>query len=185
MAGVAGSFVDALVVIYDKDYNYVTKTVVTGHDRKAMHIEIASVDEELRVGMRLYLLIIHGEGASEFRGVVRTVSFSMSEISLFAEKPRAGRGAVRHTLNVPASVSKLIIDREEHKPNEPMQVTIENLSSTGALVKSPVLYFEAGTILQIDFSIHDREATINARVVREQINSDNSYSFGCQLMFLQ
>ena len=183
MSNETGDFTDSLVVVYDNDNNFIAKTIVKDHDRRAMVIETPPDLGCAKTGARLNLLIIHAKGASDFCGVVRRTGISRCEISLFSERPRQGREAIRHTLNAPAIITKLIIDSEEHTPREPLDVIIENLSVTGALVNSPVLYFDKGTVLHIEFHFYEKDATIYAKVVREQLNSDNSYSFGCRLLF--
>jgi len=185
MAGKMGRFDEALAVIYDSNNEFITKTVVTGHDKSTMYISVAHELKEVKTGARLNVLIVHPSGASEFGGILRRArtAISQCEISLFGEKQRYVRASRRHTLNIPAVVNDLIINDQEESFIEPLPITIEDLSSTGIRIKSHVLRFEVGHTLKVEFSLKGRDAIIVGQIRREQVNDDNSFSYGCQLIF--
>jgi len=186
MAKFAGHFTDALVVIYDKNNNLITKTIVTGHDRGEMYIEVTEGLENVRPGTRLHLLIIHSNGASEFGGTLKSVRQGIYEIPIFGERRRgAARGATRYALNAKASIRDITINSETVTLSDPIQVTIENISKTGLLFKSPELRFILNAAAQIEFDVNGRNTVLIGRVVREQRNEDSTYSFGCRLVFLR
>ena len=184
MSKTAGSFTDSLVVIYDNSNRYITKTIITQHDKREMLIEIPEDLENIKSGARLNVLIIHSEGASVFGGVLRRTSRGMCEISLFGERQRGGRASTRHNLNAEAEVTTIIINNQQEPLQKPLPIIMENLSSTGTKIKSRLRKFDAGTILEIQFRIQGRDAIIYANILRETINDDSSFSYGCQLIFL-
>jgi len=179
------SFTDSLVVIYDNDGYFITKTMVTGHNRHEMYIEVTDGLEYIKPGSRLRLLIIHSAGASEFGGALKQIRQGIYELSLFGERPRSARGTSRHALNSSAFVSEIIINSEKVALAEPASIIIENISTTGVLVRSPELQFILGVTLQIEFSINGRSTIVYGKTVREQLNADKTYSYGCRLVFLK
>jgi len=184
MAKIAGNFKDSIVVIYDNNNNYVAQTIITEHDKREMLIEIPDSLDNIKSGTRLNVLIIHTGGVSEFGGVLRRTSRGACEISLFGERQREGRSATRHILNVPGQINNLIINNKPETLQSPLNVIVENLSSTGVLINSRDVRLETGFILQIELNIHGKEAIIFGNVVRERRNADETFSYGCHLIFL-
>jgi len=185
MANSMGNYTNSLAVIYDADNNCISRTMITGHDRRAMTVEISDALENIKAGARIKLLIIHHDSVSEFNGVLRRPRSGVCEISLFAEHEREGRTSSRHTLNRSGVVNNMIINRQQGPFPQPLNIIIENLSTTGILVKSPVGGFMVGSIIQVEFDAGGKEATVFGKIVRENINDDNTVSYGCQLVFLQ
>jgi len=185
MSNQAGQFADSLVVIYDNDNNYITKTIITAHEKKENYIEIAEGLESLKTGARLNLLIVHSDGVSEFGGTLSAVRKGVFEISLFGERQRDARGAARHTLEAEAIIKDMIIKSKRYTLREPAKVTIENISATGVFLTSPEVRFVIGAVVQIEVEIHGKQTILHGKVVREQQRGDGTYSFGCQLIFLK
>jgi len=185
MPSATGGFKDAWAIIYDSKNNYLTRTVITEHDKKTMNIEIEDSLDNVKVGARVNLLVIHSGGASEFSGTVWKPSPGACEISLFGGRERKGRTSARHVLNIPASIKDLTVNGGQESFREPLQVTIENLSSSGVLIRSPLGGFESGYVLKIEFSINGSDAIIFGKVLREQKNPDFTFCYGCQLIFLE
>ena len=185
MPNIAGHFEDSLVVFYDNNNNYITKTIINDHDRHGNYIEISEGLENIEVGTRLNMLIIHPDGASEFGGVLKTARSGSYEVTLFNERWREARDSLRHTMNSPAAVKSLVVDSKQKVLQAPLLITIVNISTTGVLIHSNDTRFMLGCVLQIEFSIHGKSSMIYGRVVREQVYEDDSFGFGCQLIFLR
>jgi hypothetical protein len=185
MAKSTSHFTDSLIVVYDNENNLITKTIVTGYDRSEMYIEISEGMENVKPGTRLHLLIIHPDGVSEFSGMLKRVRQGICEIPIFGERKRDARGSARHPLRADAQIKEMFINAEKVTLRDPIQVVLENISKTGVLIKSPDIHFIINVILRIEFIIKEKETTLNARIVREQQNNDDTYSFGCQLIFLR
>jgi len=185
MARFAGHFTDALVVVYDNEDNFITKTIVTGHDRGEMYIEIAEGLETVKPGTRLHLLIVHPDGVSEFGGTLKCVRQGIYEIPIFGERRRDARGSTRYTINTRALVRDINIGQETVTLRDPISVTVENISKTGVLFKSPELRFIIDAEALIEFEVNSKKTILNAKIVREQHNQDDTYSFGCKLVFME
>jgi hypothetical protein len=185
MTSAAGHFIDSLVVFYDNSGNFIAKTIVDEHDKHEMYIGVAEGLEGVRIGARLKLLIVHASGASEFGGVLKSARNGRFEVSLFSERMRRARSAVRHALDSPAVIYSIIVESKQQMLRVPVEVFITNISTTGVLLKSPHLRFPAGCLLQIEFSINDRSTIIYGKVVWENKCDDDSYNLGCKLIFLK
>ena len=184
MGNLASQFTDALVFIYDKNNNLITKTRITGHNRGEMYIEVEKGLENIRLKTRLQLLIIHPNGVSELSGFLKSVRQGVFEISVFGERQRDVRTSVRHTLNASAIISDMVRESEPEKLAEPKQIVIENLSTTGILLRTKTLHIEKGTYLQIEFKLHGKDVILFSEVVREQVIDDDTCKYGCKLHFL-
>jgi len=190
MASPSGNFVDSLVVIYDNENNYIAKTIITGHNKNEQYIEVVGGLESVKTGTRLHLLIVYQDGCSEFGGTLSGVHkgvggrLDVFEISLFGERPRDARGAVRHTLNSSAIIREVVVNSKRYALREPVNITIINISTTGVLIMSPELRFVMGSMLRIEVDIHGKETILLGKVVREQRHDDGTHSYGCQLVFL-
>jgi len=177
------SFMDSPVFIYDADSKLITNTTVIGHDRELRCIEVAEGLYNVDLGAQLHLLIIHSSGASELRGTLEDESLGIYRIALQEEHRRGVRSSARHTLNAPAIISDMVIEGEPVTLNEPLLVTIENMSKTGILVNALDTSLEMGSLLQIEFSVSNKTGIIYGEVVRAVQHDDGAHRYGCQLYF--
>jgi len=150
-----------------------------------MYIEFPKGDDDFKAGARLNLLIIHPDGASEFQGKLNFVQQDTCEVALYKERQRDARGSERRTLNIDAAVTAFIVNARQVMLPTPTQVVIKNISTAGVLLETLTERLPAGVVLQIEFSIKGENSIIYGKVVREQRHEDLSYSFGCQLIFLE
>ena len=184
MANLANNFMDAPIFIYDKNNNLITKTVVTGYNRDEMYIEVAKGLENIKPKTRFQLLIIHSGGASELNGSLKSVRQGIFEISIYGERQRDVRASVRRTINASAVVSDMAKDYRSERLHEPIEILIENLSTTGLLISTKANRFEIGTFMQIDFKLHGKDVVLFCEAVREQVLAGDVFKFGCKLVFL-
>ena len=184
MAYLARKFDGAMVFVYDSDGCLITRTTVAKFDRNEMYIEITEGMGEIKPGSRLKLLIIHSEGASEMKGKLKSVRQGIYEISVYGESKRDARSSVRYPLNDSAVISDMATDSGRGKLSELVTITIEDLSSTGVLIRTQGARFEKGTLLQIEFHAHGKDGILYGEVVREQICGHGVYKYGCKLFFM-
>ena len=177
------NFTDSLVIILDNRNKLITETIVTGHNRDEMYIEVTEGLESVTPGARLRLMIIHPDGVSEFNGTLKYTRQGIYEIPIFGEHRRGARATARYLLNADALIKEMVVNSETVSLRDPIQVTLENISKSGIFIKSPEIRFINDVVLWIEFNVKDKEMVLNAKVVREQKNNDNSYSYGCQLVF--
>jgi len=183
MANLASNFIDAVVFIYDKDDNLITKTIITGHNRNEMYIEVARGLENVKLKTRLQLLIIHSGGASEVSGSLKSVRQGLYEISIFGERHRDVRESARRTINASAVISDMVKDSESEKLTAPIPIVIENLSTTGILLRVRDVRLEMGAFLQIEFKLHGKDVILFGEVLREQRYDGVTCKYGCKLYF--
>ena len=184
MAYLASHFTNSLVFIYDDDNNFITKTVITGYDRDEMYIEVSKGLEKVKLKTRLNLLIIHSAGASELSGTLKSARQGVYEISIYGERQRDVRSTVRHKLNASAVISDMVTDSGSVALNDPLPVIVEDLSSTGILIRSQEMRFEVGAILQVEFEVHGKSVILYCEVLREQFHGGEIFKYGCKLQFL-
>lgn len=185
MANIEGKFKDCPVIVYDGNNNYITKTVIESHNNRALSIEVSDKLDEVELGARLNLLVLHSGGASEFSGVAKCMFNGLREITLSDEKKRQARVSVRHKLDAPAVITKITTGAEQKQLNDPIHVTIENISSSGMLVKTPLVNFAINAILELNTSINGKDIILMGRLVRKQVYGDNTIGVGCKLVFLK
>jgi len=185
MAYLASQFTDSLAYIYDNDNNFIAKTTVTGHDRDEMYIEITDGLKKIKPKTRLNLLIIHPKGVSELYGTLKSVRQGVYEIAVYGERQRDVRAASRHKLNVPAVISDMVTEIAIETLPVPQHVIVENMSKTGILVKTSFKRFDIGSLLQIELEVNGKSLIIYGEVVREEIYEDQTFGYGCQLVFLE
>jgi len=184
MAYMTSQFSDAPVFIYDSKNNLITRTTVTGYNRDEMYIEVSAGLENVKLRSRLNLLIFHAGGASELSGFLKCVRQGLYEISIFGERQREVRTSSRRTLNASAVISDMIADSVEGEIDEPLPITIENMSTSGVLIGTQTMKFDIGTLLQIEFKVGRKTAIIFGEVIREQKQGDGAFKYGCRLTFL-
>ena len=184
MAYLGRSFIDSLIYIYDNENKFITKTIVTGHNRDEMYIEVPKGLEDIKPKSRLQLLIIHPEGASELNGSLKSVRQGIYEISIYGEQQRDVRASTRRTLNASAVISDMVTDNDSENLPAPIQITVEDLSTTGILIDTNDRRFELGTFFEIVLELNGKRAILFSEAVREQKSSDDTYKYGCKLYFV-
>jgi hypothetical protein len=172
-------------VIYDSHNRYLIKAIITEHHKREMSIYVSELLEDVPIGERVHLLVVHSGGASEFGGIVRGTNRSEGtrEISLFNEQRRTGRATLRYELKSPGIVvshTPLATGRPEELF---IRVVITNMSSAGMLVKAPPLHFAKGGILEINTEINGKEVRLAGRIVRENPAADGTIDYGCKFEF--
>ena len=174
---------DCPIYIYDNDRNLIAETVVTGYGRDEMYLEVMEGLQDIPIGTRLRLLVIHANSVSEFSGKLSGLRQGIFEISIHGQQKRDSRGSPRFKFNIPALINNFVVDSEVVKLNSPIRVTIQNISSTGLMIESKELPLVAGTVLNVEFKLHGRDTIILCKVIREPAKGFNPDSFGCQIVF--
>jgi len=183
MANSEFDFVNSLVFIYDKNNKLITKTTVTGHNRDERYVEVSDGLDRIEPKTRLQLLIIHTQGASEYNGILVDARNGKYRILVYDEMKRDVRVSVRRTVNVSAIISDMVLETEERALEAPLPVVIENMSTSGILIKSRGMRLEMGALLQIELKADRKTGILYCEIVREQKQADGAYRYGCQLYF--
>ena len=183
MAENAERFSDALVFVYSRNDVLIAKTAVLGFNRGKLFIKDTEGLKGVKLGTGLHLLILHASGASEMSGTLRKTHEGVCIISIHDERSRDVRTSVRHTINTSAVISDMVIGDEAETLEAPIPVMIENMSTSGVLLKSQDARLEIGALLQVEFNANGRTGILYGEVVREQKPTDKDYRYGCQLHF--
>lgn len=171
------------VIIFDDANNIVTKTVVESHSKNTTTIEVSDKLDMIELGTRVHLLVIHSGGASEFDGVASCSYNGLREINIYAEKRREARASIRHRLNAPAVVTRVIAGTVQDMNSSPLQVTIENISSSGMLLNAPYLDIELNQSVEANTNINGRDVVLFGKVVRKQLKNNGNLGLGCKFVF--
>jgi len=187
----AQNFKGCPAIVYDNYNNYIAKTIISNHNKKEMFIEIPEDLESIANVNRLHIaqvtrlkiLIIHPGGAVEFNGTRRRIRNGISEIALFNERPREARTSVRHKLEFPATITNMTDKSGQKYFNPPLDITVENISTTGALITAPPGHFGLEAVLEIHLNIQGSDVMLRGRVVRRQEQGEDPATYGCRFIF--
>ena len=174
---------DNPILIYDRDKNFIAETIVTGYGKDELYLEVSEGLEDVPLGTRLMLLVLHPDSVSEFAGRLRIVRQGIYEISIYGQRRREVRTAPRYSFHIPALIKSLVVDRDNVTLDFPIGATIINLSSTGLLLQSPDLELVEGIQLKIEFVLRGRNTIISCKVVRKSEVISDTECYGCQIIF--
>ena len=169
------------VFVYDQENNRVAEAMILDHNRRDHIIRISHTLENVRSTERLNLLIVHPDEVNEYSGTLRSIIAGSRELALFRQRPRQGREAVRHEINETAVA--IIVDEELKPVSEDIQVTVVNMSTSGAMVKSQFARFKVGDALEIKMNFGGTESLLHAKIVRDRYLGDGIAEFGCKFVF--
>ena len=178
MASTTRRYENCPAFIYDEDGGLVGSSRITEHDRYNVSIRVSGEFKEIKQGSRLNVLIVHDGGASEYNGVARGAAKNEREISLFNHQERDGRNSIRHTVDSPAVIEHTIVAGERVPLYAPLEVTIVNISTTGALVRSPVGLFSVGTVLEVVLRVDGQDNRLLGEIVRLKANLRGTWDYG-------
>jgi hypothetical protein len=174
----AKSYKGCPVFIYCPEDNFIAEATVLEHD---INWNVIVISESLKdhSASRFEIIILHPGGVSEYKGTPRTLH-GFREIALFKHHQRKGRSSDRHAIYEPAEITVVSADK---KPISPARLLlVENISTTGVLIKSPEDYFNVKSILELKITISGKEVILYAEIVRIKENNNN-YDVGCQFIF--
>ena len=178
-------FVNSVALIYDEDGGCIAKAVVLEHDEKSMYIEVSDGLDGVKTGKRLDITVISPGGAFEFSGVARKKNplNGARELALFNQRRRSTRAAARHVFNTPGTIKKITVNSEEQPLDAPLPIFVVNLSSKGVLVRYAFEDIQPDSVVEIHVNINERDIWFNGLVLRVDKNDENTYDYGCKLIF--
>jgi len=183
MANATENFVNALVFIYDSSNVLIAKTSVIRHNPEKKYIEVGEGLSNIEMKTRLQILIVHPTGACECTGMIKSERQGIFRILIYDERQRDVRVSVRRTVHANAVISDMINGTEAGTFSEPVPVVIENMSTTGILIRSGKTRLEVGSLLQIELKVEKKTGILYGEVLREQKLFAGAYGYGCQLHF--
>jgi len=178
----AGDFTGCSVLIYDTDGNHLISTIVKEHDRGEQQIKINRMPSELKANDDCKVFLLSSPTPCEFSGKLKKVGGSLS-IALFQGQEKENRGATRYAVSTPASIESLIVDGEAHKLQNPVNVTLINISTSGVRFRAPYYSFLDGDTFRMNLIISNSKKNITAEVINYLDNEAASSSdYGCRFM---
>jgi len=183
MANTTLNFENALVFIYDVNNVLIARTSVIRHSADKKYIEVAEGLDKIEPKTRLQILIVHPSGASECSGMLKSERQGVFRILIYDERQRDVRVSVRRTVNAKAVISDMISEKDAGSFGEPLPVLIENMSTSGILIRSGKTRIDVGTLLQIELRVEKKTGILYGEVLREQMLTGGAYGYGCQLHF--
>ena len=169
------------VFVYDQENNRVAEAVILDHNRRDHIIRISHTLDNVRSTERLNLLIVHPEEVNEYSGTLRSIIAGSRELALFRQRPRQGREAIRHEINETAMAS--IVDAKLNPVSDAVQVTVVNMSTSGAMIKTNFSRLKVGDSLEIKMNFGGTESLLHAKIVRDRYVTDGVAEFGCKFIF--
>jgi hypothetical protein len=176
------SYENCPTVVYDSDGTLIKRDVIIEYDRRYMTIRIKDSLDDVKNGARINVLIIHSSGVSEFNGTMRGLINNTREISLFNQSHRTGRASARHKINVPAVIKKMMAGAKYMPLPVPLDIVVDNISTTGALIKAPPGYFTVGADVEITITIDDKDTVVYGSVVGEVEDDEGECDFGVKFI---
>jgi len=170
------------VVVYDSDGKYITKAAITEHDHRGKSILISDRLDSVKLGGQISVLILFPNVPCEFYATAKAVIDHAREISLLSQRPRVDRISTRHKIDTPAVVRGAIVDAEYQAFVAPLQVLIDNISTSGALIKTKEPFL-LESIVEIILNINGKDTFLYGEIVRETLNADNPWTYA--IAFLQ
>ena len=166
------------VIIYNSDGEYIANATINEHNIEDMTISISDRLDSAPDGTEISVLIINPDEIFEFFATVESWRDGVREISLYEQRKRAMRASPRRKVNTPASIRGAFVGTEYHAFSTPLAVMVDNISSTGALIKTPIEHFSVGHVIEIILNLDGMDSFLYGEVVRVVKTDDNSWAFG-------
>ena len=166
------------VIVYDSNGEYIANATVNEHNTEEMTISISDRLDGIENGTEISVLVINPEDIFEFNATAENLLGSVREISLSERRQRQKRAAPRRKVNTPATIRGAIVGAEYHAFSSPLEVIVDNISATGALIKTPIEYFSVDHVIEIILTLDGMDSFLYGRVVRVVTTDDNCWAFG-------
>jgi len=181
MSVLAGDFTGNSVLIYNTDGDHLISSHIREHDRGDHHIRLNLMPEELKANDNCKVFILSSPTPCEFLGRVKKIGGSMM-IAMFQGQEKENRGATRYTVSTPADIEALVIDEKAYSLQNPVKVTLLNISTSGVRFRAPFYSFESDDIFIMTLVISNSKKVVTAKVVNHADKEKVSSDYGCSFM---
>jgi len=170
------------VLIYSPDGEYLSKSTVSGHDRKSQWIELRSeLPRSLKKDDICPLLIMTSPSPCEYKG--RVVKDGWKYVfALFKGSVKENRRMERYKISFPVTVEDLIIGGDKFPLFEILTVNIINISRGGVRFNAPLNSLLVGDKFSFRMEIGGDESLYTAVVVNSVDKDSDLSEYGCQLV---
>ncbi len=174
------------VFIRDENSDATVRTTIVVYFKGSMTIQVRASLKDFSVGMHVVAVILSEHGVHEYRAVVRKITPTMSELSLYKGMVKQeSRTATRYPVNAPATVVSLIAEARRMPLHTPLEVYIVNISTSGVLFRSKPDYFALEAIVELHLQIDGKVMILDATVVRMTHTDNTTTDYGCKFIELE
>jgi len=181
MSVLTGDFTGCSVLIYNTDGNHLISTHIREHDREDQHIKLNLMPDELSVNDNCKVFVLSSPTPCEFLGKVKKLGGNTT-IAMFQGQEKENRGSTRYAVSTPAGIESLVIDGKSYNLQNPVEVTLINISTSGVRFRAPYYSFIVGDVFIMNLVISNSKKIVTAKVVNcvEKLNVSSDY--GCRFM---
>lgn len=179
-----GSYKGHHIFVRDESGNDVANTTVLDHDRDIMTVSIEGASGSIENNTPVTVLILARNGVHEYSGRLKrsVLDSAITNIALYKGKVKENRQAARFTVHTMAMVESLVINSNPAPLLNPLPIFIENLSASGALIKTAPDCFTLNAIVQFRMDIGEKSTTIDGQIVWIKPVNKKITEYGCRFI---
>ena len=181
MATFGIDYTNCPVFLYCENGENLCRTTITEYDKDSKLIQLAEYPDDLDIGDSCRLLIMTEPSPREYRGRVRT-DYSGKAIALFSGREKEDRGATRYKVNIVARIEYMIREGKAHALQEPIEIQLINISTTGMRFFAPLKVLQNGDRFQTRVSISNEAKLLIAEIVNHRENESDFAEYGCRFL---
>jgi len=181
MSVLAGDFTGCSALVYNTDGNHLISTNIREHDRADQHIRLNLMPDELSVNDNCKIFVLSSPTPCEFLGKVKKMGGTLM-IAMFQGQEKENRGATRYAVNTPASIEALVIDDKAYNLQNPVKVTLINISTSGVRFRAPYYSFIDEDIFIMNLIISNSTKIVTAKVINSADKLNSTSDYGCSFM---
>lgn len=181
----SNDFSDCKIIINHENGGLIAETTILEYDKDLAQLGVSNYLYPFAVNQKLSVIIFCDGGVYTFRGNVRRCSGGMALIALYKGNVKKDRQRERYAVKAPARID-MVVSEDDIKPLEhPYNVTVLNISTSGALVRADIDAFELNTAVQLNLKINGEATPILSTVVRKTPIDNNTADYGCQFISIE
>ena len=167
----------------EKSDELICQTTVTEYDRQKRVITVDGHCLPGQEAVRVTLLVVSDRHMVESAGIARRLPGSGRwEIPLYHVKVKENRGATRYAVRTRAKVLRISMAGRMIPLDEPLEVAIVNISTSGVLISTDDPNLQVGSQLQLQLRTAGGDTAVNSAVVRELRTEQGERQLGCSFL---
>jgi hypothetical protein len=175
-----GNYTGCAILVYDANsHELLARTVVSGHDKAAMSVEL-DMRLPFKNGTAVSVLILTNPVPKAYQGRL-SIHGSKTSVAMHHGRTQEGRKSKRYNTNLPASLLLVVRDGQVFDFQPPFQVALVNISTTGVRIRAPQAVLSDGDIIQLQMMIGEKTQIMTAEVVFSAGSAAGSV-YGCRFI---
>lgn len=164
----------------------ISETTVLDYDRQRRVITVDGRGFQEEEATRVVLLIISRTQMLECAGIARRVSGSgKREIPIYRVQVKESRVSTRFEVRAPAKILSLSMSGRMIPMDEPLEVTVINISTSGILLSTKDTTLQVGSRFQLWMERLGKDTAVNSTVVRELGAQKGERRLGCSFLSVE